>query len=69
MCLLKRTYIYIVLKICVYIYIYFKGSVIFLYNGSRVEIEKWRYYSGTPEVRACPLFSRRFLNGGTIVVL
>ena len=31
--------------------------------------EKWRYYSGTPEVRACPLFSRRFLNGGTIVVL
>ena len=48
---------------------HFRGPLDFGRVRSKGQDEKWRYYSGTPEVRACPLFSRRFLNGGTIVVL
>ena len=44
-----------------------EAKIIFEKHGFLVfsRFFEWWYYSGTPEVRACPLFSRGFLDGGT----
>ena len=48
---------------------YFRGSLDFDRVKCKGSTSKQRYYSGTPEVREGPLFSQRFGDGGTIVVL